>query len=136
MWDAPCDTENSAPCVTQTIDVGQFFQSTTNTQYRLYPNILDPASYEDIEFGSRRNFTKSFAHSAFESSLSDLSALQTPKFDHLDEVDIGMLGLDRFQWSEESGGLIQSHSSNIKSASVALTSFWEEGEWLTENNQW
>jgi hypothetical protein len=61
--------------------------------------------------------------------------LQTPKFDHLDEVDIGMLGLDRFQWSEESGGLIQSHSSNIKSDSVALTSFWE-GEWLTENNQW
>lgn len=136
MWDAPCDTENSAPCVTQTIDVGQLFQSTTNTQCRLYPNILDPASYDDIEFGSRRNFTQNFAHSAFESSLSDLSTLQTPEFDHLDEIDIGMLGLDRFQWSEESGGLIQSHSSNIKSDSLALTSFWEEGEWLTENNQW
>lgn len=132
MWDTPCDTENSAPCVTQTIDVGKFFQSTTNTQYRLYPNILDPASYADIEFGSRRSFT----HSAFESSLGDLSTLQTPKFDHLDEVDIGMLGLDRFHWPEENVGLIQSHSSHIKSDSVALTSFWEEGEWVTENNQW
>jgi hypothetical protein len=47
-----------------------------------------------------------------------------------------MLGLDRFCWSEEGEDLIQSQSSNVKNDSVAVVSFWEEGEWLPENNQW
>ncbi|OAX37775.1 hypothetical protein K503DRAFT_213933 [Rhizopogon vinicolor AM-OR11-026] len=145
--DTSCDKENSAPCVSKTIDVGQILQSTKDASYRFYP--LAPPSFPDIELASRRlnqppnrlsstrsvKSTKSITHSDVEGSLSDFSSLQTPRFDQVDEVDIGMLGLDRFHWSEEGEDIIQSHSSNIKNDSVAVVSFWEEGEWISENNQ-
>ena len=119
-----------------------------DTLIRLSP-VLDPTSSPDAELGpspltqlsnsasSARSLksTKSLTRSNVGESLSDLS-LQTPKFDRLDEVDIGMLGLDRFHWSEEGEELIKSYSSHIKNDNVALISFWEEGQWMEENNQW
>lgn len=129
-----------------TIDAGQMAQ---NTSYRFYP-ILGPTSHSDTGFRSRRvsqllnepsaacsaESMQSLDHSDVEGSLSDLSTLQTPKFDHLDEVDIGMLGLDRFRWPEDGEDFMQSHSSDIKSDSVAVTSFWEEGQWAEDSYSW
>ncbi|KAG1773560.1 hypothetical protein EDD22DRAFT_858410 [Suillus occidentalis] len=80
--------------------------------------------------------SKSLARSDIEGSLSEVSSLQTPKPDRLDEVDIGMLGLDRFHWAEESEEMLKSCSSHIKNDSMALIPFWEEGQWMRENNQW
>ncbi|KAJ8586930.1 hypothetical protein M405DRAFT_864161 [Rhizopogon salebrosus TDB-379] len=140
----PCDKENS---VSKTIDVCHVFQS-KGASYRSYL-LPDSTSCPDIELALCRlsqvsnrpssahsvRSTKSLSQSDVGGSLSDLSSLQTPRFDHIDEVDIGMLGLDRFCWSEEGEDLIQSQSSNVKNDSVAVVSFWEEGEWLPENNQ-
>lgn len=139
--------EDTPPCAGEAIDADRIHRSAEDTSYR-YP-ILHSTSRSDTELGSHClsqsptgpissrsvESMKSLAHSDVEGSLSDLSPLQTPKFDHLDDVDIGMLGLDRFRWPDENEDFIQSHSSNIKSDSVALISFWEEGQWVEENYQ-
>lgn len=115
----------------------------TDTANWLSP-ILDPTSSPDAQLELRHlsqptrsvKSSKSLACSDIEGSLSEVSSLQTPKSDRLDEVDIGMLGLDRFHWAEESEEMLKSCSSHIKNDSVALISFWEEGQWMRENNQW
>ncbi|KAG2147678.1 hypothetical protein DEU56DRAFT_909643 [Suillus clintonianus] len=144
------DKENrvTATSASKAINDGQLY-SMTDASNRLFP-FLGPPSSPDAQLellplnrpidraSSARSVksTKSLARSDIEGSLSDLSSLQTPKSDRLDEVDIGMLGLDRFHWSEESEELLKSCSSHIKNDSVALISFWEEGQWMRENNQW
>ncbi|KAG1734163.1 hypothetical protein EDB19DRAFT_1911269 [Suillus lakei] len=102
-------------------------------QLELYPLNQPP---ERASSARSVKSTRSLARSDNEGSLSEVSSLQTPKSDRLDEVDIGMLGLDRFHWSEESEEMLKSCSSHIKNDSVALISFWEEGQWMRENNQW
>ncbi|KAH7911356.1 hypothetical protein BJ138DRAFT_1150882 [Hygrophoropsis aurantiaca] len=54
--------------------------------------------------------------------------------DRFEDVDIGLLGLDRFYWSEE-GEEPRFQPSHIKNDSSALISFWEEGGWLREHDQ-
>ncbi|KAG1781524.1 hypothetical protein EV702DRAFT_590739 [Suillus placidus] len=102
--------------------------------------ILDPTSSPDAQlepcYLSQSLDRASSARSDVEGSLSEVSSLQTPKSDRLDEVDIGMLGLDRFHWSEESEEMLKSCSSHVKNDSMALISFWEEGQWMRENNKW
>ncbi|KAG2035883.1 hypothetical protein BDR03DRAFT_961228 [Suillus americanus] len=145
------DKENyiTAVSVRKAIDDDRIHCLMTDASNRLSP-IPDPTSSLDAQLEPRHisqpldrassarsvKSTKSIARSDIEGSLSELSSLQTPKFDRLDEVDIGMLGLDRFHWSEESEEMLKSCSSHIKNDSVALISFWEEGQWIRENNQW
>ncbi|KAG2110983.1 uncharacterized protein F5147DRAFT_794808 [Suillus discolor] len=144
------DKENCATDVptSKAIDDGRIHRLMTDASNRLSP-IPDQTSSPDAQFelrclsqpldrassASSVKSTKSLAHSDIEGSFSEVSSLQTPKSDRL-EVDIGMLGLDRFHWSEESEEMLKSCSSHIKNDSVALISLWEEGQWMRENNQW
>ncbi|KAG1882171.1 hypothetical protein F4604DRAFT_1745517 [Suillus subluteus] len=142
------DKENYAIAIsTRKVDDDRIHCLMTDASNRLSP-ILDPTSSPDAQLELRHlsqpldgassarsvKSTKSLARSDIEGSLSELSSLQTPKSDR-DEVDIGMLGLDRFHWSEESEEMLKSCSSHIKNDSVALISFWEEGQWMRENNR-
>ncbi|KAG0708215.1 hypothetical protein DFH29DRAFT_871124 [Suillus ampliporus] len=140
------DKENSAPAThaSKAIDDGQIHRLLKDASNHFCPTLdltfpdaqieLRPTQPPDrASSACSVKSTKSRARSDVEGSLSDLSSLQTPKSDRLDEVDISMLGLDRFNWSEESEELIKSH---IKNDSMALISFWEEGQWMRENNQW
>jgi hypothetical protein len=145
------DKENYATAIStsKAIDDDRIHCLITDASNWLSP-ILDPTSSPDAQVELRHlsqppnrtssarsaKSTKSLARSDIEGSLSEVSSLQTPKSDRLDEVDIGMLGLDRFRWSEESEEMLKSCSSHIKNDSVALISFWEEGQWMRENNQW
>ncbi|KAG1747080.1 uncharacterized protein EDB91DRAFT_1245523 [Suillus paluster] len=133
------DKENSTPatCTSKATDDGKIHRSLKDASNRLslILNLASPDAQLELSTLSHSarsiKSTKSLARSDAEGSLSDLSSLQTPKSDRLDEVDISMLGLDRFHWSEEGEELIKSH---IKNDSVALISFWEEGQWMRENN--
>ncbi|KAG1791732.1 uncharacterized protein HD556DRAFT_1384508 [Suillus plorans] len=145
------DKENCATAVptSKAIDDDRIRRLMTDASNRL-SLIPDQTSSPDAQFelrclsqpldrassASSVKSTKSPAHSDIEGSFSEVSSLQTPKSDRLDEVDIGMLGLDRFHWSEESEEMLKSCSSHIKNDSVALISLWEEGQWMRENNQW
>ncbi|KAF8842072.1 hypothetical protein BDN67DRAFT_966241 [Paxillus ammoniavirescens] len=62
--------------------------------------------------------------------MDDQASLRTP----VSEVDIGMLGLDRFHWNDESEEL-KVRPSHMKKDSHALISFWEEGGWIREQEQ-
>ncbi|KAG1821883.1 uncharacterized protein BJ212DRAFT_1297178 [Suillus subaureus] len=145
------DKENYVTAISarKAIDNDRIHCLMTDASNRLSP-IPDPTSSPDAQLELRHisqpldiassarsvKSTKSLARSDIEGSLSELSSLQTPKSDRLDEVDISMLGLDRFHWSEESEEMLKSCSSHIKNDSVALISFWGEGQWMQENNQW
>ncbi|KAG2071728.1 hypothetical protein BDR04DRAFT_1230888 [Suillus decipiens] len=134
------DKESYATAIStsNTIDDNRIHCLMTDASSQLSP-ILDSTSSPDAQLElrhvSRSLERASSARSDIEGSLSEVSPLQTPKFDRMDEVDIGMLGLDRFRWSEESEEMLKSCSSHIKNDSVALVSFWEEGQWMRENNQ-
>ncbi|KAH7884677.1 hypothetical protein F5I97DRAFT_1929518 [Phlebopus sp. FC_14] len=69
-----------------------------------------------------------------EKSPCDQSSVLTPKSDRTGEVDIGMLGLDRFHW-EDSGEDKKVRPCHTRSDSLALVSFWEDGEWAREQEQ-
>ncbi|KAG2341372.1 hypothetical protein BDR05DRAFT_965419 [Suillus weaverae] len=130
--------ENYATIISasKTIDDDRIHCLMTDASNWLSP-ILDPTSSPDAHLEPcHLSQSPSSARSDAEGSLSEVSSLQTPKSDCLDEVDIGMLGLDRFHWSEESEEMLKSCSSHIKNDSMALISFWEEGQWMRENNQW
>ncbi|KAG2362740.1 hypothetical protein BDR07DRAFT_1376293 [Suillus spraguei] len=135
------DKENDATAISTSnaVDDNRIHCFMTDAPSQLSP-ILDPTSTPDarleLQHVSPPFERASSARSDIEGSLSEVSSLQTPKFDRMDEVDIGMLGLDRFRWSEESEEMLKSCSSHIKNDSVALISFWEEGQWMRENNQW
>jgi hypothetical protein len=135
------DKENYASAIftRKAIDDVRIHCLMSNASNRLSP-ISDPTSSLDAQVepchlsqsldraSSARSVksTKTLARSDFEGSPSELSSLQTPKSDLLDEVDIGMLGLDRFHWSEESEEMLKSCSFHIKNDSVALVSLWED----------
>lgn len=138
------DKENHATAISASkVDDDRIHCLITDTSNWLSP-ILDLTSSPDTQLELRHlsqparsvKSSKSLARSDIEGSLSEVSSLQTPKSDRLDEVDIGMLGLDRFHWAEESEEMLKSCSSHIKNDSMALISFWEEGQWMRENNQW
>ncbi|KIJ66649.1 hypothetical protein HYDPIDRAFT_108552 [Hydnomerulius pinastri MD-312] len=65
-----------------------------------------------------------------EKSLDDQISIRTPA----SEVDIGMLGLDRFYWSDNNEES-KVQPSHIKKDSLALISLWDEGTWAREQEQ-
>ncbi|KAH7925480.1 hypothetical protein BV22DRAFT_1195134 [Leucogyrophana mollusca] len=73
-------------------------------------------------------------------SAGTTPTLRTPRSDQdfaerFEEVDIKLLGLDRFHWSEEVEEA-KTRSSHAKKDSMGLISFWEEGGWLREHERW
>ncbi|KAF9223462.1 hypothetical protein BS17DRAFT_781900 [Gyrodon lividus] len=68
--------------------------------------------------------TRTFSQNMEKQKLTDDQAsLRTP----VSEVDIGMLGLDRFHWNDESEEL-KERPSHMKQDSLALISFWQEAQ--------
>ncbi|KIK96467.1 hypothetical protein PAXRUDRAFT_825926 [Paxillus rubicundulus Ve08.2h10] len=82
---------------------------------------VTPSMSETSTRASSRNMGK---------GTDDQASLRTP----VSKVDIGMLGLDRFHWNDESEEL-KVRPSHMKKDSHALMSFWEEGGWVREQEQ-